>query len=643
MIEREAKLFHYNDFLEAEPEPYPFDTLKTKVETSSDRGSLRVFRNVVQAMVAYANSELQEDASLIPHLTPYRAAIGMRVKGKIETIFCEYQGRNDEEVDLIVYDPGRGKLEGLSISNKESISMKYHIRERQTDNGAAIIASWMPKLLEVPEYLNSYEAVKNFIADPGNYGSEAARELVNEHFALFSSNLQRDLMSDGIANFKPGIETETYELDKLDEVALQRGELGPSSGKVLQGTLRFFKEGAVKKEKAGCVKVKKEYDMDFARTTSDFTEEELAMIPTVPEHHVETADEAFVLNELEATWNNPILKKISVVLFGPSSSGKSHLAEIMAARLHRPHIKFVCDPYLDSSTVFGALLPEIDDPDAMKKAVTYGTLDGFTYENLPDLPDYIEKMMPSEVTLLFDPVTAYQQMTGKLDMDVSEMEVVRAARVYEAELAKKYNAFKEAEYGKREQAVGYKYYKSPIVRAIENGWLIEIQEFNVPRDPAIFTRFNNVFDVTSDGLLETPYGVVKRHPDFIAVFTANDQYEGTREVHQSILARAGVIRKVSSPKEEDFMNRLKKVTGIENKEILGATYGSFEAINEEAKRLGCPGEVTMREAYRFANALDRGVPYDDACQYLLIPVTRDDDDIAELKQFVDSRAKVFCA
>ena len=63
----------------------------------------------------------------------------------------------------------------------------------------------------------------------------------------------------------------------------------------------------------------------------------------------------------------------------------------------------------------------------------------------------------------------------------------------------------------KNEGVSYMYYKSPLVKAIENGWMIEIQEFNVVKEAALFTSLNNVFDKDSNGILETPYGQVLRH------------------------------------------------------------------------------------------------------------------------------------
>ena len=63
--------------------------------------------------------------------------------------------------------------------------------------------------------------------------------------------------------------------------------------------------------------------------------------------------------------------------------------------------------------------------------------------------------------------------------------------------------------------VEYKYYPSEIIRAYENGWLLEIQEPTVIRDAAVLMALNSALE--PDGSINLPTRIVHRHPDFIAV------------------------------------------------------------------------------------------------------------------------------
>ena len=75
------------------------------------------------------------------------------------------------------------------------------------------------------------------------------------------------------------------------------------------------------------------------------------------------------------------------------------------------------------------------------------------------------------------------------------------------------------EEGGRGGGVEYQYYPSEIVRAYENGWLLEIQEPTVIRDAAVLMALNSALE--PEGSVNLPDRVVRRHPDFIAVITTN--------------------------------------------------------------------------------------------------------------------------
>ena len=74
--------------------------------------------------------------------------------------------------------------------------------------------------------------------------------------------------------------------------------------------------------------------------------------------------------------------------------------------------------------------------------------------------------------------------------------------------------------------VEYRYYLSEIVRAYENGWLLEIQEPTVIRDAAVLMALNSALE--PDGSLNLPTRIAHRHPDFIAVITTNRGYNGCK-------------------------------------------------------------------------------------------------------------------
>ena len=83
--------------------------------------------------------------------------------------------------------------------------------------------------------------------------------------------------------------------------------------------------------------------------------------------------------------------------------------------------------------------------------------------------------------------------------------------------------------------VHYKFYPSEIVRAMEKGYLLEIQEPTVIRDASVLVALNSALE--QNGMLNLPTGVVRRHPDCVVIITTNRNYQGNRPLNESLRDR----------------------------------------------------------------------------------------------------------
>lgn len=116
--------------------------------------------------------------------------------------------------------------------------------------------------------------------------------------------------------------------------------------------------------------------------------------------------------------------------------------------------------------------------------------------------------------------------------------------------------------------VEYRYYPSEIVRAYENGWLLEIQEPTVIRDAAVLMALNSVLE--PDGSLNLPTRIAHRHPDFIAVITTNRGYNGCRPLNEALRDRVQHAEKLDLPPKVLY----KITTDPHELEILEQALGS---------------------------------------------------------------------
>lgn len=101
------------------------------------------------------------------------------------------------------------------------------------------------------------------------------------------------------------------------------------------------------------------------------------------------------------------------------------------------------------------------------------------------------------------------------------------------------------------------YTETELVRAVKNGWIIEIQEAASVKETAVLQIFNALLDGTE--LLQLPDGTqLTPHPNFMMVFTTNVSYEGCTALNQSLISRNQFVREVQLPSDEEFKERLVK-------------------------------------------------------------------------------------
>lgn len=101
------------------------------------------------------------------------------------------------------------------------------------------------------------------------------------------------------------------------------------------------------------------------------------------------------------------------------------------------------------------------------------------------------------------------------------------------------------------------YTETELVRAVKNGWIIEIQEAASVKETAVLQIFNALLDGTE--LLQLPDGTqLTPHPNFMMVFTTNVSYEGCTALNQSLISRNQFVREVQLPTDEEFKERLVK-------------------------------------------------------------------------------------
>ncbi|WFR58859.1 AAA family ATPase [Anaerocolumna sp. AGMB13025] len=184
---------------------------------------------------------------------------------------------------------------------------------------------------------------------------------------------------------------------------------------------------------------------------------------------------------------------------------------------------------------------------------------------------------------------------------------------------------------KKSDTVEYCYYPSEIVRAYENGWLLEIQEPTVIRDAAVLMALNSALE--PDGCLNLPTRIVHRHPDFIAVITTNRGYNGCRPLNEALRDRVQHAEKLDLPPKEVMMDRAKVKTGYQSDKILSLLADTIILLDETARANAIKGAAGMRSYLFWVDAVASGASIQSTLYYkVLYKITTDPQELAILEQ-----------
>ncbi|MDT2750729.1 AAA family ATPase [Enterococcus thailandicus] len=329
-----------------------------------------------------------------------------------------------------------------------------------------------------------------------------------------------------------------------------------------------------------------------------FSRLEKQMIWQKPKSHRTSVEEIRIATEINENWLDPEMKIMNILLEGDAGSGKTQLAKALSADLQLPYTKVTCFADMDKSDVFGALLPVVESVDA-------------------DSQELLEAISQTES---FDAVLRLVQSHYQLD--------VLSAREKLAEFVQQIEAKSET------TPIHYKYYPSEIVRAMEKGYLLEIQEPTVIRDASVLVALNSALE--PNGMLNLPTGIVRRHPDCVVVITTNRNYQGNRPLNESLRDRMQHAEKMDLPSLEVMVERAVGKTGIQESPILFKMAEIIRLLDETAKANAIKGVAGMRSYFYWANTMKQG---QDLLQSIypkvLYKLTTDPDELKILLQALE--------
>ncbi|KAF1302518.1 MULTISPECIES: AAA family ATPase [Enterococcus] len=325
-----------------------------------------------------------------------------------------------------------------------------------------------------------------------------------------------------------------------------------------------------------------------------FSKLEKQMIWQKPESHQDSEEELRIASEIKENWHDPEMKIFNVLLEGDAGSGKTQLAKALSFDLQLPYTKVTCFADMDKSDVFGALLPIVATDDALDGELLEAI---YQTERLEDLLQLIQ---------------TYYQLTPS------------AAREKLAALIERIDKQDSQE------VVHYKFYPSEIVRALEKGYLLEIQEPTVIRDASVLVALNSALE--HHGMLNLPTGMVRRHGDCVIVITTNRNYQGNRPLNESLRDRMQHAEKMDLPAIEVMVQRGKAKTGYGDEAILTKMAEIIRLLDTTAKANAIKGVAGMRSYFYWVHTLVQDQdPLQTIYPKVLYKVTTDPNELTLLQ------------
>lgn len=519
--------------------PKPFDvtvnTVSTKLYSRYNTAATKkstLHSPSLSAILAY----LDMDTIYTPATTS-ESAIGTQG----DKVIAEYRSRTGE-IHAVVFNKKNGKFNVGRFEDVAAMPKVYSLKDTG-NTGTAMFFALIPEALMDDEFREYYELLGRCKSDGYSDMEEAEKAAF-----ILCDNLYRRIEGAGMHG-KSGISLDipaTGNIAPITALNLSKKAYTPSS--VLYGTFQIFT--GTPPSAAGISVDKKDFINHYPLSERTFSPQEQLMIPKIedwyliPQEVVTICKHAFQTTSSSQPMRNFMMR-------GPAGTGKTEGAKAVAAGLGLPYLYYTCSANTEIYDFLGQMLPETDGKP----------------ENFAEYPSFTDLQM--------DPPSAYKKLTGIYDEAVTEVEVFNKLMEVMERDAKA--MAEDNSSGQR-----FRYVETPLIQAIRNGYLIEIQEPTVISNPGVLVGLNALLDRCASITLTTGE-VVRRHPDTVVVITTNNSYAGCRDMNQSVISRMNLILDVETPDVDTLAERTMLVTGCTDKAMVKDMAVSVQEISERCR------------------------------------------------------------
>ena len=519
--------------------PAPFDTITDTISkihyskyapASSPKSTLH--SSILSAVLAY----MDIDTTLTPAPTSL-SAVGTQDDLNV----AEYQSRTGE-IHVVVHNKRNGKLNVACFTDENATGKVYSLKERG-NTGTALFFALMPEALEDDEFRENYQDLGK-CRDAGYPDMDEA----TKYAFILCDNFYRRIESADVLP-SAGIPVnipKTSNLPLITPLNLTKKTYVPKS--VLYGTFRILTGTAA--STSGTTINKEDFVGQYALSERIFSTKEQLMIPRIEDWYLIPPEVVSICKHAKMTSSGSQPMR-NFMMRGPAGTGKTEGAKAVAAGLGLPYLYYTCSANTEIYDFLGQMLPET------QKAGETGT----EYPTLMDIQ--------------MDPPSAYCKLTDEYDESVTEDIVYdKLCEVIERD------ARAMAEDNKGGQR--FRYVETPLITAIRNGYVIEIQEPTVIANPGVLVGLNALLDRCASITLTTGE-MIKRHPDTVIIITTNNNYAGCRDMNQSVISRMNLIFDMDEPDLNTLAERVMKVTGCTDNTAVMEMAAATKDISEHCR------------------------------------------------------------
>lgn len=612
----------------------PFKEFRKQTNTTSSRSttsSSNVMTSFQRGLCSYMDAFYPDDEGLHgDDLKPYIAY----AKGFNANI-CEIRDEYDGRMNLYVY-----KEKSANVVDARGTIFMYEEMSKIEKNGSAENARYIgvfpiifDLLREDVEFNSGFEGILqqyNMLEEKAEDEKKSIAECMDDVWKENTWSLIA-MCSDVFYQMDKNGELDGVEFKKVSKKEMERvikENFDHTPDSITAFSFSHMETGIPED-----LKIEGKYQIDPDRV---LTEEELALIKANP------LKDEYIVDEIDIEVCEDILASMDsaspfdcFIFEGEPGSGKSSKALSIAHALRRPLVIVSCHPTMEFYDLISQVVPPTEDELTKEGKLLIEKIEqlgGMTYKNIAEVLE-----LPSIDDVGFAPEDVYEFFGGK-DLG-RKPNITDALKLWNERIAEAWNdSLAKISAGAKQNNL--KFAETPFLKAVRNGWVVEIQEPTLVINEGVLAGLNSLLQ---EKTITLPTGeVVRRHKENIIIFTTNVDLEGCRNMNQALMDRAAEVFHINSPSVEVMAQRASAMSGNKDIVMIKEMAKVVTDINKKMHELGVnDGVCGMRSLINWAIKAKRIDPVEAAESTIISKVSLSDEEAKDLAKTILMESKFY--